>query len=273
MNSSRLPGKVLMPLPLGSGKPIIQWIVDELKKSSLKTSIIVASSVSSDNSVLEQYCKRNYINIYRGDEEDVLSRFIDIVKQAKPDVVVRLTGDNPIVDILLLEKAISYHVKNKCDYTKTQNLPIGMNMEILSPSALLKIENIETTKSEKEHVTPYFQNSQHFKMEIINLIKDDRFAKLRLTVDYISDFLVLSQLLNLSQATNLYGVSLVEHAFEKYPWVFEGNTKNLQKKIPSNLTEELHIAISVLEEIELFNAARILGNGFDNSLSSTDLKS
>jgi spore coat polysaccharide biosynthesis protein SpsF len=258
MGSSRLPGKVLLPIPLGTGKPLLQWIVDELKKTTFIKNIIVASSISPDNDVLENYCRVNSINVFRGDENDVLSRFIEIVKREQPNVVVRLTGDNPIIDISLLEKAIAHHVNSQNDYTKTKGLPVGMNLEIISPLALTDLQKIETTKDDKEHVTLYFNNTDLYKKEEINLTEDVNLAKLRLTVDYASDFLVLSQLLEISQATNIVGLALVQRVFEQYPWVFQVNLNNIQNKPPADLSEELEIAIRVLDEIELLNASFVL---------------
>lgn len=260
MSSSRLPGKVIMPIPLVGGKPLIQWIVDELKKLTLTYNIIVASSTNPENDVLEIYCKDNSINFFRGDENDVLSRFIDITKKENPDVVVRLTGDNPIIDILFLESVIDHHVIKQNDYTTTEGLPIGMNMEIISPSALISLEKVETTSNDKEHVTLYFKNNVHYKKQVIKLVEDTRYSKLRLTVDYITDFLVIPQLLDISQATEIFGFALVQRVFEQYPWIFNGNLENIQKKTPVDLIEEIEMAICALEENGLLNAAIFLRN-------------
>lgn len=268
MNSSRLPGKVLMPIPIIGGKPIIQWIVDELKKSKLDFEIIVASSIDSNNDVLENYCKDNLIKIFRGDENDVLSRFILITKNETPDVVVRLTGDNPIIDITLLEHVIFQHIENKNDYTSTESLPIGMNMEVISPDALISLQNVDTTHSEKEHVTLYFKNHSNFKKQIIRLLEDYRFSKVRLTVDYISDYLVVSQVLQISKTTNIFGFELISKISEQYNWVYQGNINNIQKKTPVDLEDEFEIAYSVLVEYELLEAAQILRNYDKKRLSA-----
>jgi spore coat polysaccharide biosynthesis protein SpsF len=260
MSSSRLPGKVIMPIPLVSGKPLIQWIVDEIKKLTLTHNIIIASSTNPENDVLENYCKDNSINFFRGDENDVLSRFIEITKKESPDVVVRLTGDNPIIDILFLKNVIDHHVINKNDYTLTEGLPIGMNMEVVSPSALISLEKVETTSNDKEHVTLYFKNNVHYKKQVIKLVEDIRYSKLRLTVDYITDFLVISQLLDISQSTEIFGFALVQRVFEQYPWIFKGNVENIQKETSVDLIEEFEMAICALEENGLLNAAIFLKN-------------
>lgn len=96
-----------------------------------------------------------------------------------------------------------------------------------------------------------------------------KLTKLRQTVDYASDFLVLWQLLEISQTANIVGFTLVQRVFEQYPWIFQGNLDNIQKKVPADLAEELLIAIRVLDEIELFNASAILKNYNEKSLSTS----
>src|SRR5688500_5242636 len=98
MKSTRLPGKVLLPIPLHGGKPIIQWIVDNVKKSGFEKKIILATSTNEEKDPLVAYCKTNSIECFRGDEENVLSRFIQILELNAFDLVVRLTGDNPLLD-------------------------------------------------------------------------------------------------------------------------------------------------------------------------------
>jgi spore coat polysaccharide biosynthesis protein SpsF len=269
MNSTRLPGKVLMPIPITNGKPIIQWIVDELKKLKLSCKIIVASSTNYENDALENYCKENSINFFRGDENDVLSRFIKIAKMENPDVVVRLTGDNPIIDISLLQNVITHHVVNQNDYTTTEWLPIGMNMEVVSPAALISLENVETTYSEKEHVTLYFKNNDFFKKQVIKLVEDIEYSKLRLTIDYLSDYLVVSQLLAISQASEIFGFDLVKIVYEKYNWLFQVNKDNIQKKTPADLLEEFVMAVNTLEQNQLLNAALFLKNYNEKCLSAS----
>ena len=119
MKSTRLPNKVLTKIPLGTGKPIIKWIVDELKKSTFKNEIIVATSQNEENNILYNYCKSENIICFRGEEDNVLSRFIEIQEKENFTFIVRLTGDNPIIDIAVLDKTIQFHIANNNEYTRT----------------------------------------------------------------------------------------------------------------------------------------------------------
>jgi spore coat polysaccharide biosynthesis protein SpsF len=258
MQSTRLPGKILMPMPFSKGKPLLAWIIDELKKSRFNSDIIVATSIKEENDVLKSFCNSNSIGCFRGEEEDVLSRFTAIVKQDNFDCIIRLTADNPILDIALLEKIISHHFENNNDYTFTTVLPTGMNFEVISSKALLDIENHSISNADKEHVTLFIRNSGKYKTEVYNPQVKSRLKELRLTVDYASDYALISLILSQSAANGLLGVQLVEDTYARYPWLFETNLTNIQKKQFANLDEEVRAAADLLEQFDFKNVAQIL---------------
>jgi len=260
IKSTRLPGKILLPLPFNAGKPVIKWIVDEVSLSNYKKSVIVATSKNSENDILFDYCRSNSINCYRGSEENVLSRFIEIVKEYKFDVIVRLTSDNPLIDISLLDKAIAYHIENVNDYTLTEGLPLGMNYEIISPEALLILESFNTSDYDREHVTPFIRNNDRFKKSVFKPNINDHLKSIRVTVDYPSDYLLLSAILSVGIGQNLKGVDLVEKVLLDFPWIFEVNKTNIQKKQYSTLNDELKAASAVLESFDFKQAAHILNS-------------
>lgn len=228
MSSTRLPGKILMPIPIPNGQPLIKWILESLSESSSHAEVIVATSQSPENDIFFNYCKAQNIKCFRGSEDDVLSRFIKVLKSDRYDVAVRLTGDNPLIDIKILDEAIDFHLACGNDYTNTTRLPLGMNFEICSPAALLDLESQPVSEHDKEHVTAYIKrNSKYKKSEYA--IADESLKALRLTVDYPSDFLVVSAVLSLAMTTSLKGMDLVRDAMRKYPWLFEVNAGNIQK--------------------------------------------
>ena len=98
MGSQRFPGKVLHPL---FGKPLLEQQLKALKPLGVSQIIIATSTESKDDSI-EEFCKKQSIQCVRGDEEDVLSRYITVAQQSNLDHIVRLTGDNPIISYHLL---------------------------------------------------------------------------------------------------------------------------------------------------------------------------
>jgi len=259
MKSTRLPGKILLPLPLNGGKPLLLWILDELKKSRYIPEIWVATSKNKENDVLAKFCEAKSIHCFRGEEEDVLSRFLSITEDRQYDVVVRLTADNPLIDISILDKCIEHHIQKKNDYTSTKNLPLGMNFEVISAKTLLSTKEEGLEEAEREHVTLYIKNTDSYKRENYTPLVPKELKKLRLTVDYPSDLLVISTLLGLyNDEKGITGVSLVEEVFKKYPFIFEVNLSNVQKKQFKDKEQEIKHAIEVLKSLELFGAAGIL---------------
>lgn len=259
MQSTRLPGKILMPLPLGSKKPLLGWIVEELKKSKFQGEITIATSVHPSNDALLPFCEEQSIEIFRGDEEDVLSRFIAIVKKSNCDCVVRLTADNPIIDPAILDEIVTYHFENAFDYTCTESLPTGMNFEVISSKSLLDLENQSVTNSDKEHVTLFIRNSDRYAKGVYQPIVNPQLKKLRLTIDYPSDYAMIAAVLTQTlYNNNLRGIQLIEETFTCYPWLFETNSANFQKRQLKNWEEELSEAIKVLKEHEFENVVTVL---------------
>jgi len=259
MQSTRLPGKILLPLPLWGDKPMLLWIVEALKAAPYPADIFIATATNTENDVLEKFCTTHEINCFRGDKDDVLSRFTAILKQEDYDIAVRLTADNPIVDTDILNETISYHKAQQNDYTNTETLPIGMNFEVIRPEALLGLEARELTKADKEHVTLFFKNSKWYKKGTYTPQLNDVLSELRLTVDYASDLLVASSLMAFYQKSNdIKGLQLVEKVYHECPYLFEANKTNVQKKQFSGTKEELTYAIKILKQLELDRSAAIL---------------
>ncbi len=259
MKSTRLPGKILLPIPLGNGKQLLSWIIDELKYSIYKGEIIIATSNNEENDVLASFCKLNNIHCFRGEEENVLSRFVAIAKQEKYDCIIRLTADNPIIDIAILDDTIATHFAGNNDYTKTEGLPIGMNFEVISSKTLLDIENHSISDADKEHVTLFVKNSGKYKTGVYSPVINPKLKELRLTIDYASDYCLLATILTQYNGTNgLKGVKMIEETFKTYPWIFETNAKNFQKKQFKNLDEEIKEATVLLKQFDFNYAAGVL---------------
>ncbi|MGP1991712.1 cytidylyltransferase domain-containing protein [Zobellia laminariae] len=258
MQSSRLPGKVLIPLPLWGDKQLLMWVIEELRKSKHYGKIVLATSKNKENDLLEDFCSKNSIACFRGEEDDVLSRFTSILKDVYYNTVVRLTADNPIIDINTLDKTISYHQAQGNDYTNTDTLPTGMNFEVVKAQSLLEITNQALTLSDREHVTLFIRNNKKYKKGVFNPTVSSFFKTLRLTVDYASDLLVTSSLLQFGQKHQLRGLELVQAVYTKAPYLFEANKNNIQKRQFKDAKMEVDFAIQILQKYELHTSASIL---------------
>jgi spore coat polysaccharide biosynthesis protein SpsF len=260
IKSSRLPGKILLPLPISSTTSILDRIIINLKQSTYQYDIVIATSKNKENDIISEKFTTDSVTVYRGDEDDVLSRFIEICKNKAFDVIVRLTADNPFVDIVLLDYLINKHMEEKKSYTCSKNLPLGMNFEIVDPKKIIELETKELSREDKEHVTLYIKNN--FPISV-NEFKINEFTeKARLTIDYPSDYALASIICELldneTKPRNTSLLDRIEELFKKNSWLSEINNSNFQKRQFSSEEEEIKEAKNVLQTLEYFNALKKL---------------
>ena len=139
MSSKRLPNKALADL---NGIPVIIRMLNRIKLSKLIDTIVVATGVAKENDPLERTIKKySDVDVFRGDDIDVLSRYVAVAKIYKADCVIRLTGDCPLIDSDIIDKAIKLLCATKSDYTSNitkRTFPDGLDIEIMKSSALKK---------------------------------------------------------------------------------------------------------------------------------------
>lgn len=264
LGSSRLPNKVLLPLPIGSKNTIISQILSQLNKVSLISKVIVATSKSEINDKLENYLKSLQVTCYRGDEDDVLSRFYNIARNNDFDFIIRLTADNPVLDIKYFEEFIKNCIKKDLDYSYSKNLPLGCNFEIVRASKLIESYNLVTSKYEREHVTPYVkkysEKSEFYKFE--NIDYEDN---LRLTIDYPSDYAFLNMVFSFL-GTKEISLNNINNLLNLKPWLLEINKKSHQKREWLNLEEEIEEILLISKTLEMNRITKVLEDVKKNSL-------
>ncbi|WP_405208893.1 cytidylyltransferase domain-containing protein [Aquimarina sp. LLG6339-5] len=259
MSSTRMPGKILQRLPFGNGKPILHHIVDIVKDVQNVSFICIATSCSKENDAIEDSFKGADVVVFRGDEQDVLSRYATISKKHNLDQVIRLTGDNPILDKNILSDLIDFHLDNNYDHSSTAMLPLGTNISMFSSKALEEAHLNASKDSEKEHVEPWILASSKFSKGKLLYSKYKEIKDVRLTIDYPSDYAFLNIIFNHFKNTEVnIGIESVYKLLEKNAWLKEINNRNYQKKVYDNSEEEIKDAILVLETLELSSAVRLL---------------
>ena len=160
MGSKRLPGKAVKNI---AGTPLLKFLLKNLKGTSTLSKIVVATSYKKENTEILDICKNENISIYKGSEKNVLSRYINVIKKYKADIVVRLTGDNPLVDKHLVDDIVNKYLNSYFNYDYINNIegsgyPYGLYLEVFKSNALLKAsKNLNSLN--KEHVTWYIRNN------------------------------------------------------------------------------------------------------------------
>lgn len=195
MGSTRLPGKVLKNI---GEKPLLLHMIERVRKSKKLDKVIIATSVLEKDNVIEDFCKKNNIDYFRGSESDVLQRYYECAKSYSLDIVVRLTADCPLIDFFMIDKCLedfnanpelSYYA-NTCP-TNLSMYPNGSDIEIFSFNALEKANTLENSLEGREHVTHYMcQEKEVFKTGMLKNSQD--WSKYRYTIDNREDFEVIS---------------------------------------------------------------------------------
>ena len=192
MGSSRLPGKVLLPL---AGKPLILRMYERVALSKLAGKIVVAITDEHLDDELFKLCKKNNIEIFRGSSIDLLDRHYQAAKKYQADIVLKIPSDCPLIDPEIIDKVVQYYFDNKEKYDYVSNLhpptyPDGNDVELMSFESL-KIAWINAKKGfEREHTTPYiWENTGKFR--IGNVFWEtglDYSMTHRFTIDYKEDY-------------------------------------------------------------------------------------
>ena len=154
--STRLPEKSLLPL---ADVPLIEHIINRLKAVTDLDHIVLAIPDSRSEIPLMETAKRLDITICTGPEEDVLKRFLMAADQVKAQHIVRVCGDNPLIDRELMRSLIHTHLKQNADYTITSDsIPLGTGTEVARVDTLKQIAQTTAERKYREHVTTWFHD-------------------------------------------------------------------------------------------------------------------
>ena len=192
MGSTRLPGKVLKSI---INKPMIELLLTRLSQSSELDEIVVAASEERQNDQLQSVIESLGYKCTRGSEKDVLKRFYESAKTLKADVVVRITGDCPLVDSTLVDLCIQGYKDTQVDYFSNidpATYPDGLDIEVMSFESIERANNETESEFDREHVTPYIRNSDSFSKFSMQYTED--LSNQRWSVDEPEDLVVVTNI-------------------------------------------------------------------------------
>jgi len=198
VGSTRLPGKVMYPL---DGDPVLEQITKRVSRADCIGDVVVATSTEPQDDVIAEYMQTLGTPVVRGSETNVLSRFERVVEQYEPDILLRLTGDNPLVSIQFIEACVDQIRTQSVDYVSEgpdRTFPLGSSCEAFTADSFDRVCASATDSRYREHVTVHYkERPEEFdtcSIESVDLFDEQQYQRrtdLRLTLDEPADYRLL----------------------------------------------------------------------------------
>lgn len=225
MGSSRLPGKVLLP---AMGRPLLAHLTSRLKAVPSIDEIVLATTVNMADDALVDFAEKDGIKVFRGSEEDVMSRVIGAAESAQADVVVEITGDCPIIDPDLVEQTIRVFKRNNAAYCANSfisSYPDGMDTQVMTLGALKKSFTMTDDPLDREHVSRHIVNNPQLFPHVYLIAPPSlHWPGLGLTLDEPADYELIRTLIeNLGKDNPLFGCGDVIRFLRANPQVLKIN--------------------------------------------------
>ncbi|WP_252255065.1 glycosyltransferase family protein [Clostridium sp. ZBS12] len=237
MNSTRLPAKVMKEI---KGKTVLEHVINRVNVAKKVDEIIIATTLNESDNTIETQCEKLGVKCFRGSENDVLSRYYLAASESKCEVIIRITSDCPVIDNKIIDnmvdKFIELNKEKKVEYLSnfdvvSNTFPRGMDVEIITFSALKKTYDEATKEYEREHVTPYiYQNVDKFNIEGYSNSED--LSKYRFTLDTEEDFNVIKIIYeSLYEKNKMFGMEEIIDLMKSNPFIKEINRDVKQKEL------------------------------------------
>ena len=198
MTSSRLPGKVLMSL---GNKMALQLLVERLRRSKYVDNVVVATTTNETDEPIVNLCEQIGVDYFRGSENDVLSRVLSAVKKAGGDILVEITGDCPLTDWRIVDRAIEEFYRQKVDYISNMipeiTYPVGFDTQVFLVKVLEEVATLTHDPIDRVHVSYYIYNHpERFKLGTWKAPAAACAPEMRLTLDERGDYELISEVVD-----------------------------------------------------------------------------
>ncbi|HHV10456.1 MAG TPA: DUF115 domain-containing protein [Clostridiales bacterium] len=234
VGSTRLKGKVMRDL---AGKSILAHDIERIRQAKLVDDIVIATTTKEQDDVIVQEAKQLGVKVFRGSEEDVLSRYYYAAKATRADIVIRITSDCPLIDPYVLDQTIQYYLEHEYDIVtnagvelEKRTFPRGLDAEVFSYDMLRLAYQYAKKRYQREHVTPYLY--EHRTTGYVT--NDTNCSGYRWTLDTEEDWQLISEIYQyLYHGKHDFYFKDILALMEAHPELIEINKHVEQKKLGS----------------------------------------
>jgi spore coat polysaccharide biosynthesis protein SpsF len=230
MGSTRLPGKVMLEL---CGKTVLERVVQRLERSRLAGEVVIATTLHPADDAIVDESRRLKVKIFRGSETDVLDRFYQTARKFLADAIVRICSDCPLIDPEIIDWTIQSFLDAGVDYASNaldRTYPRGLDVEVMTSSALNRCWREAAAFYQRSHVTPYiYENPDQF--QIARVCGDEKYGDLRWTLDTPEDLALVRAIYERVADKDDFGWRDVLRLLEREPGLLELNRHIRQKAL------------------------------------------
>lgn len=243
MSSTRLPGKVMLPV---LGKPLLVRMLERVQAAKSIGELVVATSTNPDDDEIEKLCVQNDLTCFRGHLTDLLDRHYQVAMKFNADAIAKIPSDCPLIDPRVIDKVIQHFI-NHDEYDFVSNLhpatyPDGNDVEIMSFASLECAWKDASKDYEREHTTPFIWEHQDV-FKVGNVIWEsglDYSASHRWTIDYPEDYEFIRKVFEELYPTNPeFSLDDILNLLKRKPEIAEINSQYLGKYWYENYLDEL----------------------------------
>lgn len=223
MSSTRLPGKVLLPL---AGRPVLSHVVQRLRSCEELNDVVVATSTESEDDAISDWCACKEIHCFRGSLSDVLDRYYRASQAFSVDAAVRITADCPMLDPDVVDEVVRGFREGGYDaFRLSGDFPDGLDCQVFSFQSIERAWHDARLPSEREHVGPYIEKNRQNEFKVGGLIKFTGLGHHRWTLDQEQDYQFLTAVFDeLSIVDKIFKTSEVLDLMERKPELMNINS-------------------------------------------------
>ena len=235
MSSTRLPGKVLLPL---AGRPALERMVERVRRSRHVDDIIVATTISRSDDAIVSLCEAMDCSAFRGSVDNVLGRVLCAARAADAELIVELTGDCPLIDHRHIDWVIELFYSGSYDLAANiveRSFPVGFDVQVFPPSVLERVDLLTQDSIDRVHVTYYiYRNREEFRLANWPAEGKMHWPDLGVTLDEKADYKLIDQIFELLLPVDEdFSAEQVVDLLRERPELLEIN-RHVKRKQPSD---------------------------------------